>query len=456
MHNLLKLALIGPAFAAGLLMGQAQPAKAPVKPIVRPAKVTPVSPVDTVIELIKGGMSETLITDVIRRNGQVYQLSPANVLALRNAGASEKVIGAMLNPTAPAAPIPATEPPVSTQAPTTREVTPVSGNGGWRRVGESVPGPGAGAALTPAVRKRRLALYPFEYSAVRNWVLHWFNGDVNIGQGIRAMMVVRVAKSKNITLLEREKLKRLLQEQDLGGSDRVDQGTKARRGRLRGADAILEGDIVMFGRDDTRKGIGGSIPGIGGIWDRIGQVMKEEKAVVGINYRIVDAETGEIIDTGQARGESSRKSKNWGAIVAKNGNVATGNYDMTSSNFESTIIGEATSNAVDELVRQLDDNIGSLPLKQLDIEGRVSLSGSRIHLVVGSNDGVQVGDRFEIHQIVSEIIDPDTNLSAGKDTIKIGEFVVSTVQPGFSSGSYTGQALMHTYSKGYSARKINQ
>lgn len=455
MHNLLKMAWIGSALAAGLLMGQAQPAKAPVKPTVRPARVTPVSPLDTLIELVKSGMSEALITDVIRRDGKVYQLSPANVLALRNAGASEKVIGAMLNPTAPPAPIPATELPVSTQPPTPKGSTPVSSNGGWRRLGESVAGPVAGAAVTPAVRKRRLALYPFEYSTVRHWVLHWFNGDVNIGQGIRAMMVVRVAKSKNITLVEREKLNRLLQEQDLGGSDRVDQGTKARRGRLRGADAILEGDIVMFGRDDTRKGIGGNIPGIGGIWDRIGQVMKEEKAVVGINYRIVDAETGEIIDTGQARGESSRKSRDWGAIVAKNGNVATGKYDMTSSNFEATIIGEATSNAVDELVRQLDENIGSLPLKQLDIEGRVSLSGSRIHLVVGSNDGVQVGDQFEIHQIVSEIIDPETKAIHGKETVKVGEFVVSAVQPQFSSGSYTGQALIPTYEKGYLARKMN-
>src|SRR6185295_251196 len=55
----------------------------------------------------------------------------------------------------------------------------------------------------PSTRKRRLAVRPFDYSTVMNWVQYWFNNPVNIGEGIRAMLTVRMAQAKNITLLER-------------------------------------------------------------------------------------------------------------------------------------------------------------------------------------------------------------------------------------------------------------
>src|SRR5262249_53884027 len=56
----------------------------------------------------------------------------------------------------------------------------------------------------------------------------WFHNDVNIGQGIRAMLTARMAQSKNITLLEREKLNVVLKEQDFNATNRVNQGTKAK------------------------------------------------------------------------------------------------------------------------------------------------------------------------------------------------------------------------------------
>ena len=50
---------------------------------------------------------------------------------------------------------------------------------------------------------------------------------------------------------------------------------------------------------------------------------KEEKAVVGINLRLVDTETGEVIDTAEARGESSRSSKDFSAVL---GGAGAGTY----------------------------------------------------------------------------------------------------------------------------------
>ena len=46
-------------------------------------------------------------------------------------------------------------------------------------------------------------------------------------------------------------------EQDFGASNRVEKGTQAKIGQIIGSDAILMGDVVIFGRDDKGKSVGG-------------------------------------------------------------------------------------------------------------------------------------------------------------------------------------------------------
>ena len=78
------------------------------------------------------------------------------------------------------------------------------------------------------------------------------------------MLGVKMAQSKNVVLLEREKIKAVMAEQDFGATNRVKQGSQAKIGKITGADAMLFGDIVIFGRDDKKKQVkgGGLIGGI--------------------------------------------------------------------------------------------------------------------------------------------------------------------------------------------------
>jgi curli biogenesis system outer membrane secretion channel CsgG len=317
----------------------------------------------------------------------------------------------------------------------------------------------------PAVRKRRLGVEPFDFSAVKNWVTFWFHNDVDIGQGIRAMLVARMHQSKNITLLERTNLDKVIKEQDMGTTNRFKQGKNAKVGKISGADCMLFGDIVIFGHDDKSKGAKGGIhiplPGnwnpVGGAIGRLGTFSKEERAVVGINLRIVDTETGEVIETAEARGESTRKSKDWGALLGTyNGGsgVASG---MTSSNFEETIIGEATSDAVNKIVAFLEGKVPKIPAKAREIEGRVvNMTANGAYLTVGSNDGVELGDRFEILQINNEVIDPATKEVLDVEAVKVGELVVNNVRDKTAVGNYGGEPLSSTRPKGYTARLMTQ
>src|SRR5262249_36587241 len=140
-----------------------------------------------------------------------------------------------------------------------------------------------------------------------------FHTQQNIGKGIRAMLVKRVAEANNVVIVERAKMDTLIKEQDFNTGNRVKQGSGARVGKISGADALLAGDVIIFGRDDKKTSVkGGGIAGrvIGGI----AASKNEDKAVVAIAYRLIDAETSEVIATGEARGESARKGNALGAV----------------------------------------------------------------------------------------------------------------------------------------------
>ena len=435
-------------------------AQTPAKPLPAPPpapRAAAPSGVDTVIALVKGGMSEALVIKSLKREGKAYTLSAEDLLKLQKAGVSENIIevltdpGAAVTPAAPAASVPAVVP-------------------AGRNVAESVhEATGAITGFPPdlpdlGTRKRRLAVKPFDYSTVMNWVQYWFNNPVNIGEGIRAMLTVRLQKtpSQNITLLERTHINDIMKEQDFGASNRVKKGSNARIGQLSGADCMLYGDIVIFGRDDTtkRKGLGAFIGGLNPAAGAIVAFNKSEKAVVGINMRLVDTETGEVIETAEARGESSRSSKDYAGLLGVKAVGVAGATGMASSNFEQTIIGEATSNAVTNMLTYLEGKLPQLPLKPRQIEGRVaSVSANGAYLTVGADDGVLRGDRFEILKINGEIKDPTTKEVIDLDAVKIGEFVVDNVRDKSSTGAYGGQPLSPTYAtsgKGYAARLVSK
>jgi hypothetical protein len=56
-----------------------QPKPAAPVPAKKPAAATPASRVDTIIALVKGGMSESLVLSTIRKQGKAYELSVEDI-----------------------------------------------------------------------------------------------------------------------------------------------------------------------------------------------------------------------------------------------------------------------------------------------------------------------------------------------------------------------------------------
>jgi len=444
----MKLVSLASLIAMAALAQTPAPAPKPAATAApKPAAAKPAaaaSSVDSVIQSVKAGLSESIIIRTIQRENKPANLTTADLVKLKNAGVSENIINVMLDPTsapapaAAAAPKPAVAPPPPPPEPVAAPIA------------VSAPPPGPPTAAQLQAQKKRVIVDEFDYSTVKTQVQAVFNTQQDIGKGIRAMLVKRIADANNLVVVERAKVDTLMKEQDFNSSNRVKQGAGARVGRISGADAMLSGDIIIFGRDDKKRSVkGGGL--FGSVVGGIAASKNEDKAIVAITYRLIDAETSEIIATGEARGESVRKGNALGAIGGALGKGIAGvQVDMTSSNFAQTIIGEATQDCVNKLADILKDQTVNMKKTVREVETSVAdVSGNTLVIAAGGNDGVNVGEVFEVLQVVREVKDPTTKEVLDRITNKVGEMTITSVRDKISTGNYVGSPAKI----GYLARK---
>jgi len=441
--------IVAVAVSGALAFAQA-PKPAPAKPaaakpaVAKPAVAPAASALDKIFKMVTLKLPDASVVSSINAAGKSLKVTTDDLIRFKEAGASDNVIVALSNSMggAPAA-APAAG-PVAKNAPVAAPMAAATWNTNLSTIVCDAP---------TGDRKRVVAVDEFDYGTVQSQAAAIFGTQVDLGKGILAMFTKRLAEQGKFRVVERSNIKKVMAEQDFGASNRVKQGSQARLGRITGADAILMGTIVTFGRDDSRKSIGGFGMGPRAL-DRLKIKTNEDKTVVVISFRLVDAETSEVIATGEARGESSRKQSGLdvGALVNRSGGGGT--VDMTSANFGQTIIGEATTASVDKLAAELNANEGKIQMRNLDIESRIAeVAGAQIYLSTGSFDGVHKCDRFEVLKILREVKDPVTKDVIDMVTEKVGDLLVTEVRDRVAIGVYNGTAKPEV---GYLAKKVQK
>jgi curli biogenesis system outer membrane secretion channel CsgG len=129
--------------------------------------------------------------------------------------------------------------------------------------------------------KKRIAVKPFEYKAAK--------GAGDVGSGLSDMLTDSLFNTNRFILVERERLKDVIEEQDLADTGRFRQETVVPKGELEGAELLIRGSVTQF-EPNCR---GGSLLLISG-----------KQACVSINLRIVDARTGRIVNSTTVDGTS--------------------------------------------------------------------------------------------------------------------------------------------------------
>jgi len=258
-----------------------------------------------------------------------------------------------------------------------------------------------GYVAVALAQKPRIAVFDFEDKTDHSF--YWWHGK-GVGAGMSDMLVTALVKSGKFRVFERDKINQILREQDFGASGAVTQETAAKIGKLLGVQYALFGAVTEFGY--KQGGVGGRIKGIG-----IG--VKKYDAVVAVDVRLVDVNTGEIIFSETVRKEKSKKGLR----------LDTPKLSFRNQNdFDNSLVGKATREAIDEIVEMLVKHAKPAEFRakivKVDEDGTVIINA-------GSEAGVKIGDVLYVYREGEELIDPDTGLSLGKEVKKIGTIKVT-------------------------------
>jgi len=296
----------------------------------------------------------------------------------------------------------------------------------------------AAAPNAPAAPKKRVAVMNFDYGTVKTTVAAIFGTDQDVGKGITDMMVQKLVEDGKYSVIERAALDKILTEQNFSNSDRADPASAAKIGRILGVDTIILGSITKFGRDDKQVGGGGG--GHSGWTGAIaGMGKKDSKAVCSITARMVNTTTGEILAAVTGNGESTRSGFTMGGGGGTGYSGGGGGFNMTSSNFAQTILGEAVTKAVNDAATQLDAKSTDLPVYKATYSGVVAdVSGNTIIINIGNKVGVRVGDTIAISRPVRTVKDPTTGKVIKTVTSDLGTAKVTEVDADSATATFSG------------------
>jgi curli biogenesis system outer membrane secretion channel CsgG len=185
----------------------------------------------------------------------------------------------------------------------------ITGSSSARPQAPAAPGAAAPSAApaAPQGRKKRVAIFDFDYATVQSSTSALFGTNVDVGKGISDLLVKFLVQDGTYSVIERKAMDRIIAEQNFSNSDRANPNSAAKIGKLLGVDAIIVGSITQFGNDTKNTNIGGA----GGNWGGFGVGgfgHKKSKAIVAVDARLVDIDTAEILGVASGKGESERDS----------------------------------------------------------------------------------------------------------------------------------------------------
>ncbi|MBI5074145.1 MAG: hypothetical protein HZB62_03080 [Nitrospirae bacterium] len=257
--------------------------------------------------------------------------------------------------------------------------------------------------------KKRIAVTKFENKVKGTY------GSWNIGEGMADQLATALIKTNRFVVVERQALQEVLGEQELGQTGIIKKETQAKVGQVLGAQILIRGVVSEF--EQAESGGGGGI-GYGGF--RIGG--KSSNAHVGIDIRLIDATSGQVLTSHNSVG----KAESSGIAVG----VSRGMVDFGADSFKNAPIGQATRQAIEEAVNFIVNTMETVPFTAKVVK----IDGKKIYINIGSNMNIRPGTKMYAYALGEDLVDPETGLKLGADEKLIGTVEVRDVQDKFSVG----------------------
>ncbi len=304
------------------------------------------------------------------------------------------------------------------------------------------------AAAHPGGRKKRVAVFDFDYATVQTYSAAAFGSNVDVGKGISDLTVKYLVQDGTYSVIDRKAMDKILAEQNFSNSDRANPTSAAKLGKLLGVDAIIVGSVTQFGNDTKNTNVGGGGGGWGG-YGIGGFGHKKSKAIVAVDSRIINIDTAEIMAVAEGKGESSRESTSLLGGGSNWHGFGGGAVDFGSSDFQQTILGEAVNAAVKQMSGELIADNTKLEARTVIVEGLVAaVDGGQVVLNVGAKAGLKKGDQMNVERVTREIKDPATGQVIRRMSSQVGVISLTDVDdisavgtPVSGSGFKVGDAV---------------
>lgn len=250
-------------------------------------------------------------------------------------------------------------------------------------------------------------------------------GWSGIGPSLTDQITTGLVNTGRVAVLERQQIGKVIGnlklEKEGASSKYFNQATTKKTGKLLGAQAILIGAVTEFEPDVSGADGGLNLGQLGGLR------YHTDKAVVGVDVRLVDQESGKILAAANGKGE-----------IETNTAGATAQYQGVSFGGQAwsrTPLGSATRAAAQAALKKLVEGLVQIPW-----ENRVvGVSGTKCFIGAGKDLNLKPGDEFELIKR-GDAIKSDDGTVLGYDETTIGRIKLMSVQGKMSIATVLGAA----------------
>ena len=219
--------------------------------------------------------------------------------------------------------------------------------------------------------KRKVAIARFSNETEYAKGLFYDKANDPLGKQAVDILSAKLAASNKFILLERQDMDKVLEEMKVAGKDEAQKI---------GADFLIVGSITEFGR----KTIGGVA-----VFSR----TKSQIVEAGVNIRLIDVSTGQIIYSEEAKGEAETTNKTVMGLGKK-------------TDYDATLSDKAISAAISKLVENIINNCMDRPWKSYFLaydENGILISG-------GKSQGIKIGEIYDVIEKGRSVKNPQTGM----------------------------------------------
>jgi curli biogenesis system outer membrane secretion channel CsgG len=281
--------------------------------------------------------------------------------------------------------------------------------------------PATAAAQQSASARPSVAVLDFSTQGLTS---DWW-GAFQPGVALSDLLTDRMVNGGQFNVVDRSHLNATVGEHQLSASGEVDPRTAISAGRLVGAHYLITGNILQLDQTGASGASAGSVlPGWVGA--AAGSV-NTHRVTLKVAVRVIDARTGQIVQS--FADEAARSGTSWSA--GGWGGGAAGSYN--NQQFVNSDMGHLIDDEAAKIAASLDPSRFAAAAVTPSLTGHIAaIDGHNVIINIGSANGVQVGQTFDIIRVKS-LVDPTTHQTLHV-TENVGKLQIDSVNSNASVG----------------------